>query len=68
MTISSQILSKLDLERLILLLRTRFVHMNQESIRTMIEFSHTFGPNVCALVFLRICSYAPENNYSNVYQ
>ena len=57
--ITSEVLSKLDLERLILLLRTCFVHVNQESINTMIEFFHILGPNVYAFAFLRICRYAP---------
>ena len=52
---SSQILSKLDLERLILVLRICF----EESIRIVIESSHIFGRNVYANVFLRIRSYAP---------
>ena len=48
----SQILSKLDLERLILVLGTH-------TIKTVIESSHIFGPNVYALAFLRIYSLAP---------
>ena len=46
MLISSHILYKLDLERLMLLLRIRFEHVNQESIKTMIIFFPYFGPNV----------------------
>ena len=57
---SSQILSKLDLERLILVLRTHFVHITSRSIRTVIESSHIFVPNVYALAFLSICSYDPD--------
>ena len=58
---SSQILSKLDLERLILVLRTRFVDITPVSIRIAIETSHIFGPNVNTYALLRIRSYAPAN-------
>ena len=49
-------MSKLDLERLILVLRTCFVQ-NCDKI-----FPY-FIPNVYALAFLRICSNAPVNMY-----
>ena len=48
---SSQILSKLDLERLILDLRTRFVHITSKFIIIVIQSSHIFGPNVYANAF-----------------
>ena len=42
--------------QLILVLRTRFVHLpsRQESIRIVIESSHIVGPNMYANAFLRI--------------
>ena len=51
---SSQILSKLALERIILVICTCF----EESIRILIESSHIFGRNVYANAFLRIRNYA----------
>ena len=55
MTISSQILSKL--ERLILLLLTRFVQVKSRIHQNCDIIDPNFGANVYALAFLRICSY-----------
>ena len=55
MTIASQILSKLDSERLILHVKSR-IHQNCGRV-----FSY-FGPDVYALAFLSICSYGPDQS------
>ena len=56
-------MSKLDFERLILVLRIAHVFntymLHQDTIWIAIEYSHIFGPNVYVLAFLSICSYAP---------
>ena len=49
MTISSQILSKLDLARLILLLCTRFVHIKSRINRNCDRIFLYVGPNEYAL-------------------
>ena len=56
-----QILSNLDLERLTLLLRTCFVHVNQESIRIVIDLFYIFGSNVHQLAFFGF--YKKQQNF-----
>ena len=59
MPTSSQIVSKLDLERLYWFYTHILYTNNQESTRIEIESSHIFVPTVYANAFLRIYSYAP---------
>ena len=57
---SSQILSKLDLEINIGSMHMFFVYITSRIHQNCIKHSHIFYPNVYALAFLCICSYAPE--------
>ena len=65
MALSSQILSKVDLESLILLLRTRFVHVKSRIHQNCDIIFPYFGPNVYTLAFLPICSYVPALSFLN---